>query len=344
MARTSTNRRKFLKSGTAAAAAVGLTGVTGCLGGGGGGGASDLTLAFTVPVENLGSLFAIEELRDQVPNAGEEYELSVTRNESTPDSLNSMAAGEVDLALLTTVSYGSAVSEEAVPGNISMISTDFWDAHPEWYGFTLFSGPDTGITEPADLEGAKIALNAQGTGVHAVIHKALQENGIDPENGAEIVEIPFPSITSAISDGRVDVGIYPALFAGGARAEGFNEVVSSQDVWDEAYPFAYTVASNDSLDGKSDAIELFGEDLAELVQYSYENREEVSSLAAEHFELPEEVVSGFFLTNNDYYRQDINIDMDRLQATMDELVDMGFLEESFDVTEYATNDYVPSIN
>lgn len=342
MARTSTNRRKFLKSGTAAAT-VGLTGVAGCLGGGAGG-ASDLSLAFTVPVENLGSLFDIEEIREQVPNAGEEYELTVTRNESTPDSLNAMAAGEVDLALLTTVSYGSAVRQEAVPNNISMISTDFWDAHPEWYSFTLFSGPDTGITEAADLEGANIALNSQGTGVHAVIQKALTDAGLDPDNDAEIVEIPFPSITSAINDGRVDVGIYPALFAGGARAEGFNEVVTSQDLWDEAYPFAFTVASNDSLDEKSEAVELFGEDLAELVEYSYDNRSEVVSMAAEHFELPEEVVDGFFLNNNDYYRQDINIDMDRLQSTMDELVDMGFLEDTFDVTEYATNDYVPSIN
>jgi len=342
MARASTNRRKFLKS-TTAAAAVGLTGITGCLGGGGGG-ASNLSLAFTVPIENLGSLLDIEEIRNEMSNAGEEYELSVTRNESTPDSLNAMAAGEVDLALLSSVSYGSAVSEEAVPGNISMISTDFWDAHPDWYGFTLYSGTDTDITEPADLEGANIALNAQGTGVHAIVHKALEQAGIDPENGAEIVEIPFPSITSAINDGRVDVGIYPALFAGAARAEEFNPVVSSQDLWDEAYPFAYNVASNNSLDEKSDAIELFGEDLAELVEYSYDNRSEVVTMAAEHFELPEEVVDGFFLNNDDYYRQEINVDMDRLQATMDELVEMGFLGESFDVTEYATNDYVPSLN
>ncbi|WP_197425365.1 ABC transporter substrate-binding protein [Halobacterium sp. CBA1126] len=212
MTQRSTNRRTFLKSGTAAAA-VGLTGITGCLGGGGGGGVSDLGLAFTVPVENLGSLFDIPELREELTNVGEEYELSVTRNESTPDSLNAMAAGDVDMALLTTVSYGSAVSQEAVPGNISMISTDFWDAHPEWYGFTIFAGPDTGITEPADLEGANIGVNAQGTGTHAVISKALRSADIDPEDGAEIVELPFPSIASGINDGRLDAAIFPALFA-----------------------------------------------------------------------------------------------------------------------------------
>lgn len=342
MPQQSTNRRTFLKTGTAAATA-GITGLTGCLGGDGGG-ASDLSLAFTVPVENLGSLFDIEDIRNELTNVGEEYELSVSRNSSTPDSLNAMAAGELDLALLSTVSYGSAVSEEAVPGNISMVSTDFWDAHPDWYGFTLFAHPDTGIEKPADMEGSTVAVNAQGTGVHAIVNKAIESAGLDPESDVELTELDFPAFTSALNDGRIDVGIYPAIFAVGARAEGFTEVVKSQDLWETEYPFAYTVASNDSLDAKSDAIELWGEDLAELVEYSYDNRSEVVSLAAEHFELPESLVDGFFLNNNDYYRQDITIDMDRLQETMDELVDLGFLEESFDVTEYATNEYVPSLN
>jgi NitT/TauT family transport system substrate-binding protein len=69
---------------------------------------------------------------------------------------------------------------------------------------------------------------------------------------------------------------------------------------------------------------------------------EVVTLAAEHFELPEAVVDGFFLTNNDYYRQDITIDIERLQFAIDELVELGFVEESFDVGDYATNEYVPS--
>ncbi|WP_336023236.1 ABC transporter substrate-binding protein [Halobellus salinisoli] len=343
MAFDSIRRRSFLKAG-AAAGTVGLTGLAGCssISGITGGGTPELGLAFTVPVENFGSLFAIEELQDQVTNLGSEYELSVSRNESTPDSLNAMAAGEVDMALLTTVSYASAVRQEAVPGNISMISTDFWDAHPEWYGFTIFSGPDSGITEIADLEGTNVGVNAQGTGTHAVLEKGMRQEDLEFGSDAEIVELPFPTFIEAINDGRIDAGIFPALFAVGARAEGFNEVYTSQDLWDEAYPFAYTVASNNSLDENGDAIAAWGEDLDELVEYCYDNRSEVVSLAAEHFELPEQVVDGFFLTNNDYYRQDITIDMDRLQFAIDELVELGFVEESFDVEEYATNDYVPS--
>ncbi len=341
MKRDTTRRRAFLKT-SGAAAAVGLTGVTGCLSSLPGGGTPSLGLAFTVPVENIGSLFDIPEIRNELSNVGSEYELSVTRNQSTPDSLNQMASGEVDMALLTTVSYASAVQQQAVPGNISMIATDFWDAHPDYYGISVFSGPDSDVTEPKDLKGKTIAVNSLGTGVHGVIVKKLKQVGIDPENGADVVELPFPTMTSAIKDGRVDAVILPALFAVSARKENFTKVYSSQDAWKQRYPFAYVVASQNSLDNKSEAFKAWGEDFTQLIDYCYNNRSRVVSLAAKHFELPEAVVDGFFLTKKDYFRQDVNIDYKRLQYTMDELVNLGFIESSFDVKKYATNEYLPN--
>lgn len=340
MTRGNSGRRAFLKSSGAAAVGVGA-GLSGCLGLGLGGGSSTLGLAFTVPVENLGSLFDIPEIQDQAGNLGDAYELEVSQNSSTPDSLNQMAAGEVDMALLTTVSYASAVQQEAVPGNISMIATDFWDAHPDNYGFTIYSKGDSDVTEVADLEGKKLAVNALGTGIHAVYVKRLRQADIDPENDVQFVEIPFPSFTSAIKDGRVDAGIYPALFAVQARGEGFNAVFSSQDAWDQEYPFAYLTASNDSLDNKSEAFQAFGEDFRGIVDYAFDNRDEVVSLAAEHFDLPESLVGGFFLTDQDYFREDIRIDFERLQVAMDEMENLGFIDQSFDVQEYATNEYLP---
>ncbi|WP_336022635.1 ABC transporter substrate-binding protein [Halobellus salinisoli] len=335
-------RRSFLKR-SAAIGTVGLSGLAGCssISSVTGGGTPELGLAFTVPIENIASLFAIPEIQDQLSNLGSEYELNVTRDQSTPDSLNKMAAGDADMALLSTVSFASAVLREAVPGNIKMIAVDVWDAHPEWFGISVFSGPDSGITNPEDLQGKTLGVNAKGTGVHAIYAKQFQQIGLNLENDAEIVELPFPTFVSAVKEGRIDAGIFPALFSLQARSEGFNNVFTSHDTWDEEYPFAYVVASNNAIDEKSDAISAWGEDFREMVNYCYDNRDEVVSLAAEHFELPEPLVDGFFLTENDYYRS-LPIGMDRLQYSMDEMVDLGFVEESFDVTEYATNEFVPS--
>lgn len=338
MVDTSSTRRRFLATG--AAAGAGMASVAGCLGFGGGS-TSTISLAFTVPVENIGSLFAVEEIRDTLDNLGDGYELEVTRNASTPDSLNQMAAGEVDVALLTTVSYASAVQEEAVAGNISMVATDFWDAHPEYYGFTIYARGDSDIEGPEDLEGKNLGVNALGTGIHAIYNKKLEQVGLDPESDVNFVELGFPSFTTAINDGRFDVGIYPALFAVQARGEGFKPVFTSQDTWDEEYPFAYLCAANSSLEDKGAAFEAWGEDYVNLVDYIYDNRSSVVTAAAEHFELPEALVDGFFLTNDDYYRQEVAIDYERLQFAMDEMESLGFIDSSFDVQEYATNDYLP---
>ncbi|ELY98922.1 ABC transporter substrate-binding protein [Natrialba aegyptia] len=331
------DRRTFLKSG--ATATVGLTGLAGCLGGGSGDGT--LGFNFTVPVENLGSLLDIPDIQDQLDNIGAEYELDVSQNSSTPDSLNALAAGESDLCLVTTVSYASAVVQEAVPGNITMLATDFWDAHADHYGFTIFSRSDSDITEPADMEGATLGVNALGTGIHSVYQRQLLDLGLDPDEDVEFVEQDFPTFTAGLEDGIFDVAIYPALFAPQARDNGFNEVFSSQDVWDEAYPFAYIVASNTALEEKESAVRSWMEDYVTVVDYMFENRDEVVSLASDHFELPEPVVDSFFLTEADYYRDDIEIDTERLQYAMDEMHDMGFTDDTFDVEEYATNEYLP---
>ncbi|WP_345778465.1 ABC transporter substrate-binding protein [Haloterrigena alkaliphila] len=278
----------------------------------------------------------IPDIQDQLDNLGDAYELEVSRNSSTPDTVNAIAAGEADMGLVTTESYGGAVTG---PGGMTAIATDFWDAHPDHFGFEIYSLPDSDITDPEDLEGATLGVNATGTGIHAVYVKMLDEIGLS-EDDVDFQEQGFPTFVEGLQDGIFDAAIFPALFAGEPRSQGFTEVFTSHDAFDGAYPFAFTIASDRALENKSDAVEAWGEDYVSVVDYIFENRDEVVSLAADHFELPEEMIDGFFLTENDYYRDQIEIDMDALQATMDELVDLGIHDESFDVQEYATNEYI----
>ncbi|MFC6766962.1 ABC transporter substrate-binding protein [Natrinema soli] len=331
----SNSRRSFMKASVAATA--GLTALAGCAGGSDEG---TIRLAYTVPIENLVSLMDVPEIQDEMENLGDSYEIEISQNSSTPDTLNQMASGDVDLGLLSTVSFGNAVQQEAVPGNISLIATDFWDAHPDNYGFTIYSPSDSDITEMTDIEGATIATNARGTGTHAIYEKAFQDLGLEDGEDVELVELAFPNMTPSINDGSIDAGMYPALFAPQARNEGFNAVFSSQDVWDNEYPFAYLTASNDAMENKDDAINAWGEDYVNLVDYLNENRSDVITAAAEHFDLDEGLLDAFFLTENDYYRDEPVTDIDRMQTMMDDLADLGFLDESFTVDEYINNEYV----
>ena len=334
------NRRTFLKAG-GAAGALGLTGLSGCLGGitGGGGGTPTIRLAYVVPVENYGSLMAIPDIQSELPNMGDAYEFEITRTQATTDGVSSLAAGELDMTYTTTISYANTVAQEAVPSGIKAISTDFWDAHPDYWGITVYSGADSGITEPADLKGAKVATTALGTGIQAVIIKNLQEAGLTRDD-VEFVELAFPAFTQAILDGRVDAGTYAAFFAPQARAEGFNVVCRSQDVFDP-YPFIYVIASNNALDEKGDAIKAWGEDFVALTELANTDRDMVVEAATSHFELPEGRLD-YYLTDRDYYRGEPQMDIEALNTIMSEMVDIGFLDKERDYGQYASTEYLPS--
>ena len=336
---TQINRRSFLKAG-GAAGAVGLTGLSGCLGGiTGGGGTPTIRMSYVVPVENYGSLMGIEDIQSELPNLGDAYEFEISRVSGTPEGINTMAAGELDLTYTTTVSYGNAMANQAVPGGAPAIATDFWDAHPDNYGLTIYSAPDSDITEAADMEGKKLGVNAVGTGIHFGYVKALAENGLTRDD-VEFVEIGFPSFDQAIQDGRFDVGIYPAFFAPGPRSKDFTKVYDTQEYL-EPYPFAYINAAQGSLDEKGDAIRAWGEDLVALFELSNTDRQMVVDAATAHFELPDGMLDSWYLTEKDYHRSGPEMDVDALSNIMSQLVEHGYLEENLDWSKHATNDYLP---
>lgn len=331
-------RRSFIKA-SSVTATLGVTGLAGCTGNNGD--VNTLRVNFVVPVENLTSLMDIPEIQDTFDNLGEEYELEVEQVESVPSGMNELAADRLDMLLATTVDFGSAIYQEAVPEGISAIAMDFYDAHPDHYGFTVYSHSDSDITEPEDLEGGKVGVNAIETGIQAVSYKRFADVGLDPDTDIEYQEMPFPAFTSAIEDGTLDAGTYPGLFAPEPRGKGFNEVFSSHDTWGDPYPFAFIIASNNSLEEKEDAFRAWGEDYVALIDYVYNNRDEIIPMASDHFDLPESLVDNYFLTENDFYRKDAEVDSEALNSHLHELVDLGFLEEELDYSSHITNEYLP---
>ncbi|MDJ1434392.1 ABC transporter substrate-binding protein [Halostagnicola sp. A-GB9-2] len=333
-------RRAALKRGTALGATVGLSGIAGCSSILGGGDNSELGFNFTVPIENTGSLFDIPEIQDALPNVGDEYELNVSQDSATTDSVNALATGETDVILVANVSYANTVLEEAVPSGLTTIASGFGDAYPDHYGVTVYSLPDSDITNPEDLEGATLAVNTLGGGIYAVWMHQLQQVGLTADD-VEFVEQGFPTFAEGLRDGIFDAAIFPALFATEARSEGFTEVFKSQDILDP-YPHAFVASGNDVLDEKEDMIRTFLEDYQALIDYVHDNRDKVVSLASEHFEMAEETVDAFYLLEEyDYYRGSAELDMDELQYAIDLVSEVDAIDESFDVTEHATNEYLP---
>lgn len=330
------SRRKFIKTG-AVVSAAGITGLAGCTGSSEG----TIRFNFVVPIENLGSLLDIPEIQDELENVGDSYEFEITRDSSTPDTVNALAANEADIGLLTMQSFPNAVTSDAVPDGITTIAIDMWDAHPDYFSVPVYSLPDSDITEPEDLEGRSVAVNAVGSGVHSVYLKMFEQVGIDHEEDVEFIEQGFPTFIPGLEDGIFDAAIFPGLFAVNARNQGLTEVFNTRDAFSEElqpYPYNFTTATNRAIDNKEDEIQAWMDDFQGVVEYMENNRDEVVSLAAEHFELPEEQVDSFLLTENDYYR-DFEIDLESLQGITDEMHNLGLTDEQVDMESHSTNQF-----
>ncbi|MFB6078140.1 MAG: ABC transporter substrate-binding protein [Halarchaeum sp.] len=336
------NRRTFLKTSGVVGGAS-LTGVAGCLGGGGGGGTPTINVGYVVPIENMISLMGIDEIKSQLDNVGDAYELNLSRYSSTPDILNSMAAGELNVGLPAYASFPGAINGNAVPNGMTAVVSGFYDAEPDYFAIPVLSMEDSGIQNPEDLDGAKIGVNATGTGVHAIIYRMLQKVGIDSENDVDFVEIGFPAMGSALREGKIDAGIFVSTFGNAERNKGgVQTVFDSQDAWEQPYPFTFLVAKNDFIDENEDGLRAWIADYVQMINYSYDNRDTVVSLASEEFDVPEALLSSFYLTQDDYYRpKDGHLDVDALQHTTDALTEMGFLEKSPTMSDYVTNEYLP---
>lgn len=336
------DRRTFIRSGSIAAG-IGASGIAGCLGLGGGGGTPTVRAGYVVPIENTISLMSIPEMQEQFDNLGSAYELEIESYSSTPTIVNSMASGDLDFGLLAYASFPAAINQEAVPGGMTAIAAGIYDAHPDYFSFPVLALEESGITSPEDLEGRTIGLNAIGTGVHAIIYRMLTEVGIDPENDVEFIEIQFPAMGSALRDGRVDAGIFPSTFAAAQRAEGgIVTVFDSHDAWGQAYPFVFISGQNGFLDENAEATRAFVEDYVSMIGFAYENREQVIGWASEHFDIPEQALLPFYLTDNDYYRPlDGHIDVDALQFVVDELQSLGFLDTAPTMSDLVEGDYLP---
>ncbi|WP_165872068.1 ABC transporter substrate-binding protein [Natrarchaeobius halalkaliphilus] len=325
-------------------ASAGISGITaGCLGDNDD---TELQVGIVDPLTEPVSLFGIDEIADTAgENMGAEYELTVNAAEGSPQVINQLSAGELQIGNVAYASFPRSVAQEAVPGGITGIVSEARDAHPDYKPWEILTLEDSDISEPEDLEGSDFGVNAVGTGVHAICELGLREFGLNPDEDIDWVEIEFPAIGSALRDGRIDAGIFVPVFSHAEVAEGGVELVfDSTDVWDEQYDFTFLAARNEFLDDNSDTVEYFLEDYTNLLEYIYDpdNRDDVVSLASDEFDVPEELLDMYYLTEEDFYRpQDGRLDIPRLQEVIDRLYESELIEDNINVEDNATNEYLP---
>ena len=282
--------------------------------------------------------------RSALPRMGKEYELKLTYTAGTPQAAALLAAGEADMATLSCSAFAAGLIKDAFGTGISVICDNYQDGVPNHAtnGFFVLDGAP--IHSANDLRGKTVAVNAFGSAVDLVLRVYLKRNKIDPRHDLNVVEIGFPSIGTAIRQGRVDCGVLVLPFeAAETNKGGLRALFTSTEVLGPS-SVIFNVARNEFLAQHPQAVRAFLADYVSGLAWLNDpaNRATVVSVMAKLTKLPPELLNSYVMSSKDYYRApDGLLDPSKIQKPIDALADVGLLPHSLPIAKYVNMSFLP---
>ncbi|MFJ8688930.1 ABC transporter substrate-binding protein [Micromonospora wenchangensis] len=176
-------------------------------------GLTTVTLA-SAPLAHLAPIYLAQ---DKGIFAKHGLRVEVDTETSDLTSVPSVLAGKVDFATgdLTTLIVARSKGLDVKALLPASASTGKAGAD---YGALVVAGK-SGITSPKQLEGKTVAVNILTNIAAAAARESIRADGGDPAK-VKLVEIPFPQVPAALSEGRVDGAWVVEPFLSAAKAQG----------------------------------------------------------------------------------------------------------------------------
>jgi len=336
------SRRTVLRAGGAAAAAFGLPWITAAR-------AAPVAIRYAtgggIGPNEMETIIWLDYLKENVlKNYGKAYTLDMTFTRGSPEAAQLLAAGQVQVAALSSPAFATTIAKDAVPDGISIISDIYQDGHTGYASNTFFVLKDSPIAKVADLKGKKVAINAFGSAVDLVLRVALKKAGLDPRRDVQIVEVTFANIAPAIREKRVDCGVLVIPFLPGESAKGdLRALFSGGDTFGPS-SVVFQVATDKFIREQPDALRAFLDDFVQGLAWYYNpaNREKALDLVAGFTKSPREVLASYFITPRDYYRDPNGcVGVAAVQKPIDAMVEYNLINKPVDAAKYVKMQYLP---
>jgi NitT/TauT family transport system substrate-binding protein len=277
-------------------------------------------------------------------NYGKSYTLDMTFTRGTPEAATLLASGQVDLATQSFATFATAVSKDAVPGGMTIISDNYQDGHKGNASNTFFVLKDSPIKSVADLKGKKVGVNAFGSAVDLALRVVLKKNKLDPRNDLQVVEVNFPNMAAAIREKRIDCGVLVIPFLAVESPKGdLRAVFTGGDAFGPS-SVIFQVATNNFLKKNPDAVKGFLDDYVAGLKWYYDkaNRAKALELVSAFTKSPKEVLDSYFATSRDYYRDPNGcLTAKVVQSPIDAMVEEKLIPAKVDAAKYIDLSYLP---
>ncbi|MDD4987087.1 MAG: ABC transporter substrate-binding protein [Dehalococcoidales bacterium] len=217
------------------------------------------------------------------------------------------------------------------------------------YGYGLVVDPHRIKTvEDLEQEGIRLGCVREGGAVDVLMRKAIDKYDLDEAKIMANVQRMNPQkLALAIKMGQLDAAFMPEQWATMAEELGFEMMLMSQDIWPDMEG-SVLVVKQSLLDDNPDVVEKLVQVTQKATDWSNENPEEVAVIMARQLggvgsslqpvEVADvvaqlEITPQVLLRSMERLDYTTDIDPDVVQETIDYLVGLGYIKDSFDAME-----------
>jgi NitT/TauT family transport system substrate-binding protein len=263
----------------------------------------------------------------------EDYGLNVTTEFAAGGAaaIPALQSGDIDLAF-GGYPTGIAAVQAGLP---ILISSEAVRSGPLFAG--LYSMPDSGIEEPADLAGATIAVNTLDNIVQMAVEAHLVDAGLSLDD-VTLVEIGFPDMVAALETGNVDVIAVVEPFGTIARQTlDANLIVDMFSARLENFPVAGWFVTSDWAAEHPNTLAAFNAAFAEATDIAVNEEGALAAIVQTYTNATPELAAAL-----NYPNMVAGLDVEYLQIVSDFMFEQGLIEEEVSVADMIIDNPPPS--
>jgi NitT/TauT family transport system substrate-binding protein len=197
----------------------------------------------------------------------------------------------------------------------------------------LYVLPDSEIQEPADFEGATIAVNGLGNVMEITARAVLEHHGVDLST-VNFVELPPPNMEAALAEGQVDAAWLVEPFVTFATNNlQARPVVSAFEGPTDDVPVAGWATTAQFLEENRQALADFKAAMDEAMKIAASDTDAVAEIIPTYTQMPPEVARS--LSEISYA---VDSDLSGLETWQDLLLHYEVIDKSVDLDQVVVDD------
>ena len=318
------------------AAAILITGLAGCSGSSpqsGGGGDQTLDpaspVAITVGTLPAGDYAPLYIAQDQGFFKDEGLDVTIETIAGGAVGVTQLISGDLQFSSATWTNILSAVSQ----GLELQVVREGTDSNKEGIN-GIIAAEGSGIESIEDLRGQTVSVNTLQSATELQVRDCFASAGLEPGD-YELVEVPFPEVGAAVSQGRIAAGLVPEPFITIGASQGLTSILAPSVCNDDQRnsPIVTWNTSKAYAEQNPAVVAAFVRAMDKATELALDDPDTVTEILPTFTTLTPELAAQ--ITQPSFVR-DGTPNLDGAQLTMDLMVEYGLLDAPLDdLSQYA---------